>query len=679
MPVTIYNATIGRYITKQTASNTGQKSTSSAALKSKVGGQAAPLSPTNSAVKVSLSTTAKAVLAGSTKLKVSELITKFQDPKYSPNDLSGVTLYVDKNMAELLPPAISTQNYKNILNLLTAEGGRKLMDVRANNDAPVKLDVATFQKLQADMADATLAKSGASKISETQVTVATQGTTPITLSGNPADVVKFYVPGASAGTWTQVLDASLPTKLDATGKVSLALADLPATLRNATKIKAEVNTSALLDVMSNASIDLPTAANGKVADGVDGAILARFKQMVEANKATRVTIDGQVSPVTITPDMVSSLGAKTWARYAGKITVDANTQTMLTPENWENMRLLNNFREIAINMNMGVPASKLPLASLSQSMSKVSYQQFIGGFNLFSSISVPTAPVALEPTTYNAMTKTQKVLFSGLFMNGDTIQIALSPSGGARQNLSIGPLNLPKGASPDQQAEALVTSLQAALSKSTDFPGVSVARNGNELTFAWSGAVPSQVPPVAFVRATRVQEGAPTFGMELTDVPPSAAQSLTTYPQVYGLNVKGASDQILLNSDRLNALVNNGFVKTIQLTDTGVVKVAAGQALRSIPLLEKIGGGRIVISDFPNAPASYAKFTNAAADSLQGGIRIVATPSQILDSLTGLTALARMGKISSVTMTGTNGRQTVINDFDSSKLSALVVSLREGG
>ncbi len=678
MPVTIYNPTTGRYVTAQAVSSNAKKMTSPAALKSKVGGQAVPLTPTATSVKVSLSSAAQAVLAGATKLKVGELLAKFQDPKYSPTDLSGVSLYLNNSFSELMPPAVSAQDYKKVLNLLTAEGGRKLMDVRANNDAPVKMDVATFTQLQADLADPTLAQAGASKIAETFFTTANLASKPITVSGNPADVVKWYVPGATAGSWTQVTDASLPNTLDATGTVSKTLASLPTALSSASQIKVEVHSSALMDVVGNFSVDLPMGSGG-VADGVDPAILARFKQMVESNKATRVTIDGQSSPVTMSPDTISALGPKMVARYSGKVTVDANAQTMMNPANWENLRLLNNFRDVTINLNTGVPASKTVLSSLSQATSQITYGQFVGGFNLLGSTSVQNAPVALEPTTYDAAAKTQKVLFSGLFSNGDTLQISLAKSGGAQQSLAVGPLTLAQGASPEQQASALVDSINTALANNSDFAGISVARSGNELTFAWSGAAPSQTPPIAFIRATRVTEGAPSFGVELTDVPPSAAQSLTNYPQIYGVNVKGASDQLFMNSDRLNGLISNGFVKTIQLTDSGNVRVGAGQALRSIPLLQKIGGGKIVIADYPTSASSYANFTNAAAASLAGGIRIVASPSDILGSLSGLTALARMGKISTLTLTGTNGRQTVIDNLDSSKLSALVVSLRQGG
>ncbi len=679
MPVTIYNPTTGRYVTSQSVSSNAKKTTSPAALKSKVGGQAAPLKPTGSSVKVQLSNVAQSVLAGTTKLKVSELVAKFQDPKYSPADISGVTLYVNSSFSELMPPAVSTQDYKNILNLLTAQGGRKLMDVRANNDVPVKLDVATFTQLQTDMTDATLAKAGASTVHETLITPSTQGTAPITLTGNPADVVKWYVPGSTVGSWTEVTDPSLPSRIDATGTLSTTVAAMPAALMNATQIKAEVHSSALLGVASNVSLDLATGSNGVIADGVDPAILARFKQMVAANKITRVSFDGQTGPVTLTPDAVSSLGAKMVARYPGKITIDASAQSLLSQANWESMRLLNNYRDVAINLNTGIPASKTPISALSQATSHLSYAQFIGGYNLLGSISVANASAALEPTTYDATAKTQKALVSGLLSNGDSMQISLATSGGARVPLSVGPLALPKGASAEQQASALVSSLNTALANNSSFAGVSVARTGNELTFTWSGAAPTQTPPFAFVSATRASDTAPTFGVELTDVPPSAAQSLTTYPQIYDLNVKGSADQLFMNSDKLNGLISNGYVKTIQLTDTGNVRIGAGQALRSIPMLQKIGGGKIVISDYPTSPSSYANFTNAAADSLAGGIRIVASPSQILDSLSGLTALARMGKISTLTVTGSNGRQTVIDNLDSSKLSELVGTLRQGG
>ncbi len=600
MSVTVYNPTTGRYVTTLTTSAGAKKQVSTAALKSKPGGQAAPLTPSVNSVKVSLSTTAQALLAGTVRYKLSELVTRLDDPKYSPSDLAGVTLYLDGDMKEITDLPAAT--YGKLLNLLTAEGGRKLMDVRAANDAPVKLDAATYATIQ----------------------------------NNPS-------------------------------------------------------ARALLDVTSNLSLDFATGSDGTIASSMPVATLTRFKEFIESNKATKVTIDGQASPVTLTPDVVQKLGAKTLARYPGKITVDANADSILTANNWENLRVLNNYRDIAINLDLGVPSAQT--TSLSQAMSKLTYQQFIGGFNLVNAVSVKPAPIALEPTTYDSTSKTQKVRFSGLFMNGDSVQLSVMAPNGVQTALSVGPLVMPKGASAEQQGAALHTAIQTALTNAakinTSLSQISVARTGNDLSFTYSGTVPSQTPLVSFSGSSRATEGNPTFGVELTNVPPSSVESLTTYSQVYGLNVKGSADQLINNSDKLNKLISNGFVKTVQLIDAktgdpvvapgGQFSLTAAQASRSIQMLEKVGPGIITISDKKASPSSYANFTNAAANNLVGGLRIVGSATEIQNSLQGLSALARMGKIATLVMIGNNGRQTTIDNFDSSKLSALVVSLRQGG
>lgn len=600
MSVTVYNPTTGRYVTTLSTSAGAKKQASTAALKSKAGGQAAPLTPSLNSVKVSLSSSAKALLSGTVRYKLSELVTRLDDPKFSPNDLAGVTLYLDSDLKEITD--LPTATYAKLLNLLTADGGRKLMDVRAANDVPVKLDGATYAKIQGDTA-----------------------------------------------------------------------------------------ARALLDVTSNLALDLATGSDGIVASDMNADTLIRFKQLIESNKATKVTIDGQASPVTLTPDVVQSLGAKTLARYPGKITVDADADSMLSTNNWESLRVLNNYRDIGINMSAGVPSSAT--TSLSQAMSKLSYQQFIGGFNLVNAVAVKPEPIALEPTTFDAATSTQKVLLSGLFMNGDSVQMSVMAPDGVQTSLSVGPLVMPKGASAEQQAAALKTALQAALANAaktnTSLSQLSVTRTGNELSFTYSGTVPTQSPLVSFVGSSRATEGNPSFGVELTAVPPSAVESLTAYSQVYGLNVKGSADQLINNSDKLNKLISNGFVKTVQLIDaktgeaivapSGQLPLTAAQAARSIPLLEKVGAGIITISDNKSSPTSYAKFTNAAANNLVGGLRIVGTATEIQNSLQGMSALARMGKIATLVMIGNNGRQTTIDNFDSSKLSALVVSLRKGG
>jgi hypothetical protein len=451
---------------------------------------------------------------------------------------------------------------------------------------------------------------------------------------------------------------------------------------------------ALLDVTSNLSLDFATGSDGTIGSGMPDATLTRFKEFIETNKATKVTIDGQASPVTLTPDVVQNLGAKTLARYPGKITVDANADSILNSNNWENLRVLNNYRDIAINLDLGVPSAQT--TSLSQAMSKLTYQQFIGGFNLVNAVSVKPSPIALEPTTYVSANKTQKVLFSGLFMNGDSVQMSVMAPNGVQTALSVGPLVMPKGASAEQQGAALQTAIQTALTNAaktnTSLSQLSVARTGNELSFTYSGNVPSLTPSqtlVSFSGSSRATEGNPTFGVELTNVPPSSVESLTSYSQVYGLNVKGSSDQLINNSDKLNKLISNGFVKTVQLIDaksgdpivapSGQFSLTAAQASRSIQMLEKVGPGIISITDKKSSPSSYANFTNAAANNLVGGLRIVGSATEIQNSLQGLSALARMGKIATLVMIGNNGRQTTIDNFDSSKLSALVVSLRQGG
>ena len=600
MSVTVYNPTIRKYVTTLSTSAGAKKQASTAALKSKAGGQAAPLTPSANSVKVSLSTKAQALLAGTVRYKLSELVTRLDDPKYSPSDLAGVTLYLEGDMKEITDLPAST--YGKLLNLLTAEGGRKLMDVRAANDAPVKLNAATYAKIQT----------------------------------NPA-------------------------------------------------------ARALLDVTSNLSLDFATGSDGTVASSMPDATLTRFKEFIESNKATKVTIDGQASPVTLTPDVVQKLGAKTLARYPGKITVDANADSILTSNNWENLRVLNNYRDIAINLDLGVPSTQA--TSLSQAMSKLTYQQFIGGFNLVNTVSVKPAPIALEPAPFDSTSNTQKVRFSGLFMSGDSVQMSVMAPNGVQTSLSVGPLVMPKGASAEQQGAALQVAIQTALTNAAkanaSLSQISLARTGNELSFTYSGSMPSQTPLVSFSGSSRATEGNPTFGVELTNVPPSAVESLTAYSQVYGLNVKGSADQLINNSDKLNKLISNGFVKTVQLIDaktgdlivapSGQFSLTAAQASRSIPMLEKVGPGIISISDKKSSPSSYANFTNAAANNLVGGLRIVGSATEIQNSLQGLSALARMGKIATLVMIGNNGRQTTIDNFDSSKLSSLVVSLRQGG
>ena len=128
---------------------------------------------------------------------------------------------------------------------------------------------------------------------------------------------------------------------------------------------------------------------------------------------------------TLTPDLVSKLGPKTLARYAGELKIDATARDLMTEQNWSNLQTLNNYRNISINLDYGVPSTLNAGQTLSDVMSKMTYQQFMGGYNLLSSISIKSAPVDLVPTNYDASTKTQTFQFSGLFLNGDSVKLSL--------------------------------------------------------------------------------------------------------------------------------------------------------------------------------------------------------------------------------------------------------------
>jgi hypothetical protein len=696
------------------------------------------------------------------------------------------------------------------------------MDIRGNNDGPVVLDEATFKDIQKDMRNPTLSKAGASKITEVIVSGDVQGTKPIILTGKPGDVVRWFkqaddpnVAGADLLGWEEVRDtrtpAPTPIVIGPDGTAALKVTDLPADLQASAKIKAEVHSSALLDVVGNVTIDLPITkdSNGEerpVGQDMNPAIFARFRQMIDTNQASKTTIAGQSGPRTFTPDLVTQLGPKTLSCYAGDITIDATSESLLTPENWENLRVLNNYRSVAINLDMGVPSTRVPDENLSNAVSRLSYQQFIGGFSLFNSLSVKPSPIALVPSNYNSVTRTQNVQVSGLFLNGDTVQISLlSPKTGNMQDVNIGPISVSKGVSPEEQAKAFKGAFEAALKlpANSDLSGISIRRkdNSNELQLTWpptqpdgkpslatpvavrtisdsklvagtydarnrtqsiavtegfqsgdefnmtltnsdgvpvdlhigplaggadkgkqitdlvakiqsaadlkpalnvkaiavgdppsslalqwSNAGPAGIPPISFSGSVRAQQDALTFGANLFNVPPSAVESLTSYPQVTGLEVSGTNDQILNNTDKLTKLISNGFIKSVGLvaSGTGQLLLTAAQAVRAIPILEKLipganAAGLVSITDKRSAPSSYSNFTDAAASRLRGGIQLSGSASEISNALKGIGALTRTGKISSVTLTGANGSQTVFDNFNAAKLSALTARLRKTG
>jgi hypothetical protein len=477
-----------------------------------------------------------------------------------------------------------------------------------------------------------------------------------------------------------------PFTSDATGQIRIVPARLAA-LPPGSTLRTEVSSSVLLDIMPNVALDLPFTSNGEIDPSLTVEMRARFKQLAESNKAINVTINGQTGPVALTPDDVTKLGPKVLARYPGKITINADMASLSNAENWENMRILNNYRDVSVTLNPGVPESAptKPLLPLSTVSSNLTYQQFLGGFNLINNIGVQAQPISFGSGVYQAADMTTKMRFSGLFMNGDSCQFSMALPNGNNITLPVGPLSLPSGASPKQQAEALAdglrTALAAAKSANASIPAATIASvDNNELTISWAAGAAPYDPQLTFISSQRAQEGTPSFACQLTNVPPSAVESLVSYPQVTSLAVSGTSDQLLNNSDKLNKLINSGFVKSVQMiaSNTGQFLMTAAQAARAIPVIEKLGVPVVSITDKRSSPTSYARFTDAAARSLRGGIQIIGTSAELSDALKGLGSLTRANKITSVTLLGANGRQTIFDNFDPLKLSMLTARLRKG-
>ena len=289
---------------------------------------------------------------------------------------------------------------------------------------------------------------------------------------------------------------------------------------------------------------------------------------------------------------------------------------------------------------------------------------------------------------YDVRTRTQFANVDNSYDGTQPLNFNLMSSDGTPVPLNVPPLSLNAGVTKPDIVTALARKIQDLITADESLK-MKVTVTGNPasgLSFQWLDSGPSQIPPIIFSGSTRAQEYAVTFGADLYDVPPSAVESLFNYPQVTGLNVSGSNDQILNNTDKLNKLISNGFVKSVALvaSGTGQLLLTAAQAVRAIPVLEKLipgsnAAGLVSITDKRSSPTSYASFTDAAASRLRGGIQLIGSSSEILNALKGIGALTRTGKISSITLTGANGSQTIFDNFNAAKLSALTARLRKGG
>jgi hypothetical protein len=445
-------------------------------------------------------------------------------------------------------------------------------------------------------------------------------------------------------------------------------------------------------------ITSPSRGIQNVAATIDPAVLTKIKTLGQANKITSLTFGGAAPVLNLTAADITALGPNLWARYPSidPLKIEDKPANLTNATHWESLRQLNNFRELNIKMDMGLPldANGKPYAlasaaDLSKLNMGLSYDQFISGYGLLKSIKPSSGNIAFgDPTKLvpgsATLPEQQSVPMSGSLLNGAEFDLKLKlPAQSEPVTLHIGPLNIPAGTPIEDRLDIFKSAIASEIANKQEFtdnngPLVQVSRNLNQLVFSYSRTdfADATHPFTATIKQTGAAiEDTLTKITDVTDVPPASVQTLAAYSEVRTVSLKGTSDFVLSSYDKLNAYASSGYVKKITLTDVGDIKVSAILANKSVPLIEKMDGKKFSISDKPFAPTSYANFTTNAAAKLSSSVDLNGSFLDIISSLDGLAALSAAGKLRSLNVSDVTKGTIEISGARAASLASVISKL----
>jgi hypothetical protein len=516
------------------------------------------------------------------------------------------------------------------------------------------------------------------------------GSSPVTLHVGPLTIPKDSTAEDKLTILTNALNQAVPFVQNGTPSVQITRTGNQFFI-NYKGTPAPVSTLASL-------ITSPSRGIQNVAATIDPAVLTKIKTLGQANKITSLTFGGAAPVLNLTAADITALGPNLWARYPSidPLKIEDKPANLTNATHWESLRQLNNFRELNIKMDMGLPldANGKPYAlasaaDLSKLNMGLSYDQFISGYGLLKSIKPSSGNIAFgDPTKLvpgsATLPEQQSVPMSGSLLNGAEFDLKLKlPAQSEPVTLHIGPLNIPAGTPIEDRLDIFKSAIASEIANKQEFtdnngPLVQVSRNLNQLVFSYSRTdfADATHPFTATIKQTGAAiEDTLTKITDVTDVPPASVQTLAAYSEVRTVSLKGTSDFVLSSYDKLNAYASSGYVKKITLTDVGDIKVSAILANKSVPLIEKMDGKKFSISDKPFAPTSYANFTTNAAAKLSSSVDLNGSFLDIISSLDGLAALSAAGKLRSLNVSDVTKGTIEISGARAASLASVISKL----
>ena len=411
---------------------------------------------------------------------------------------------------------------------------------------------------------------------------------------------------------------------------------------------------------------------------ISSASNASFLSSLKSDLGRRVSnlrfSDGRISVSPNATD-ITNLGADIWAKYSGAITVNDSVKNLTKKENWNELRVLNNFRSFNLSLQDGIDRTTadgtVPLSDYDMSLD---YSSFIAGYGLLKSADRPALIPTFTASDTGTPAASQSLTVGGKLFNRDQYKVTFTVAGQAPTEIALGPLNIAAGSTNQQRVDTFASAIKEALDKKGTFGKVSVAITNNVVTVTTPKSNFSGQIGIGLIERG---ENDRTNFLNVTDVPIYGLPALSNLTELRSIAVTTSFDGLRSNWDSLTDFNAKTPLARINVPGTGDLAFTAQEVRKYLPIIEKIADRQILISDSPFAISTYANFSAAAATKLATGVDLQGTVSEFAKAAAGIAALSNSGKLRSITLTDASSSVIPLDSKTAISLASSLGSLSQ--
>ena len=362
---------------------------------------------------------------------------------------------------------------------------------------------------------------------------------------------------------------------------------------------------------------------------------------------------------------IKNLGWTIWNRYEGNLSVSDNTKAMVNTDAWQNMRILNNARNVSFNLKEGIPIDLKNDETLDQFDFKLDYNSLISGYNLLQSIN--RSPEEVKFTRDQATTQINNFLVSGKILKGDSYDIQIN-IGNTNILLSTGPLQLNSTATLSDRVETLKNIIKEKMSGIPELADVIISSDRNNITFTTQNTpFSNNIRITQNIRGTNERD---SF-IHVEDVPVYGLDAIANTSEVGTVSLKTSIENVKANWDKLSDFLGKKSVKKIDLSGEGNIGFTSDEIRKYSKVIELLEGRNFIINDQPFTFSAYTNFSPSLANKLASSLDLTGSTNDLSKASFGLSSLAQAQKISKLTFTDPQST-LLLNASDLIKLSSLI-------